>query len=184
MKDKIITILKAIDREGMPDLIEWLAASDFFDAPASTRYHLAEPGGLAEHSWNVYNELGRLVRDWELPYFPYSISICGLLHDVCKVNFYKQDRKWTRLPNGKYDMNPCYKYEDNEPLGHGEKSVIIIQRFIKLELDEQLAIRWHMGAWDAESYIQRKQLSTAIERSRLTRAIIIADQIATFKESK
>jgi hypothetical protein len=169
----------------MLDLLKWLDASDFYTAPASSRFHLSKRAGLAEHSWNVFCCLVRII-DEGVPHqgeLDDSLRICGLLHDICKVNLYvlsarniKKDGKWLSVP--------CYDLDDKFPCGHGEKSVILIQQFIKLTMDEQLAIRWHMGAWDATSEKDRRILNDAFHKSKLVQALMIADQMAAFKETK
>lgn len=170
MKEKILTEIMSLHRPGLDALAGYLVTSDFFTAPASTRYHLAAPGGLAQHSWNVYQQLDLLQKRWHVAEDRESLVFCGLLHDVCKVNFYAPDPA----------NPPYYKVREKEPLGHGEKSVIVLQRYTRLTEDEALAIRWHMGAWDAESAGQRRSLNQAIEKSPLLRALMIADQTATF----
>jgi len=184
MKDKILAELRGnVTRPGMEKLLDFLTISDFFKAPASTTHHLAVPGGLAAHSWSVYQALKKIV--WK--HIPFSmesntessIAICGLLHDICKVNFYKPDII-NRKVDGVWQSIPGYKAEDQDPLGHGEKSVIILQRFIELTKDEALAIRWHMGAWDAEGYMQRQRLSQAMDSCPLLRALMLADQLSTY----
>lgn len=179
MQNKITAELQKITRENPTPLIEFLRLSDFFTAPASSDYHLSEKGGLAQHSWNVFSALLPIARK-HVPSAPEeSLIICGLLHDVCKVNFYKPDFKNKKV-NGKWEQVPYFAIEDKDPLGHGEKSVITLQRFINLTPDEALAIRWHMSAWDAETYSQRRALNAAIEKCPLLRALILADQFATF----
>lgn len=146
-----------IEREGADKLMEWLAKSDFFTAPASTRFHGSHPGGLVEHSVNVYNRLKKLVDAcWPETYKPSdeTIAIVSLLHDLCKVNFYtevKKSRKTGRLlPNGKPEWEDYigYDIDDRLCMGHGEGSVYIISAFMRLTREEAIAIRWHMGGFD------------------------------------
>ena len=57
-KERFIEIFTSqIHRPGAAELLEWLESTDFFEAPASTHYHGSYPGGLVEHSLNVYYEL-------------------------------------------------------------------------------------------------------------------------------
>jgi hypothetical protein len=111
-----------------------------------------------------------------------SLVVCGILHDICKVNFYGTGTRNVKNASGQWERVPYITVDDKEPLGHGEKSVIIIHRFIPLTSDEQLAIRWHMGAW--ENIKDTRSLSQAISRCGLLRALMLADQMATFKEDK
>ena len=138
MKEKYIDLLKGINREGMDKLIEFLESSDFFEAPASTRYHGAWKGGLLEHSMKVYEILKSKTEDSD------SVKIVALLHDICKVNYYKTDFRNVKN-NGVWEQVPYYTVDDTIPYGHGEKSVMMISEFIKLTPEEKYAIRWHMG---------------------------------------
>ena len=138
MKEEFIKLLKQVDREGMDKLIEFLESSDFFKAPASTRYHGNWEGGLLEHSMKVYEILKTKTEDTD------SVKIVGLLHDICKTNYYKTDYRNAKV-NGTWEQVPYYTVEDNIPFGHGEKSVMMISEFIKLTPEEKYAIRWHMG---------------------------------------
>ncbi|MFA5449965.1 MAG: HD domain-containing protein [Clostridia bacterium] len=153
-KQEFIEIYNAnIKREGADKLLEYLLSSDFFTAPASTRFHLAEEGGLVEHSLNVYKRLKKLV-EWEYGenfeehISAESIAICGLLHDLCKVDFYRIDYRNVKTPEGVWEKRPYYTIEEKLPYGHGEKSVYIINGFLRLTREEALAINWHMGGFD------------------------------------
>ncbi len=142
MKDIFIKILGQIDREGIEDLICFLEGSDFFTAPASTKFHFAVEGGLLRHSMNVYN----LLKEREKDYRKDSVIICGLLHDICKTGMYYKDYKWTKDHQNKWQKEWCWKKKyDNCPWGHGEKSVILLKKYISLTDDEITAIRWHMN---------------------------------------
>ena len=138
MKEEYIELLKGIDREGMDKLIEFLEESDFFEAPASTRYHGSKKSGLLEHSMKVYEILKTKTEDND------SVKIVALLHDICKVNFYKTEYRNAKI-NGVWEQVPYYTVDDTIPYGHGEKSVMMISEFIKLTPEEKYAIRWHMG---------------------------------------
>ena len=138
MKEEFIELLKGIKRDGMDKLIEFLKDSDFFEAPASTRYHGSKEGGLLEHSMKVYEILKTKTEDND------SVKIVALLHDICKVNFYKTDYRNAKV-NGVWEQVPYYTVDDTIPYGHGEKSVMMISEFIKLTPEEKYAIRWHMG---------------------------------------
>jgi HD superfamily phosphohydrolase YqeK len=148
-KEIILKILKEnIKREGIDDLIKYLSVSDFFTAPCSTMFHLACAGGLAKHSLNVYELLLEKIKRYSIDVSPESIAICGLLHDICKTNFYVKARKNVK-ENGCWIEKEVFAVKDQLPLGHGEKSAMIIQDYIKLINMEKLAIRWHMLAFDA-----------------------------------
>lgn len=149
-KDKFLELLRSTKREGMDKLISWLASTDFFEAPASTRYHSNFEGGLCEHSLNVYEIFKKKCMDTDIGLADENIIIAALLHDICKANFYvvssrnvKKDNKWVQVP--------YYTVEDQTPLGHGEKSCLILQSFIRLTKDELYCIRWHMGGYENPS---------------------------------
>lgn len=187
-------LLSAIKRDGMNKLMEYIRKSDFYYAPASTRYHSCHEGGLLEHSlnvadclleklnsptWaNILNEVGRE-----------SIILCALLHDICKTNYYTVELKNKKVyrdtgkksdANGRFDWEtvPGYTVEDKVPYGHGEKSVMMIEEFMKLKPVERYAIRWHMGF--SEPKENWNTLGAAIQKYPLILAIHEADLEATY----
>ena len=125
------------------NIIKYLETSDFFTAPASTKYHNSCEGGLALHSLNVYKNLLELTKD--KGFNQDSLILCGLLHDICKVNFYKVDYRNAKNQFGEWEKVPYYTIDDTIPYGHGEKSVMMITEYKKLTSEEKYAIRWHMG---------------------------------------
>ena len=148
-KEQIKRILYDTDREGMPQMVEFLEhGSDFFEAPASTRYHLAHPGGLAEHSLSVYDTLVKLDAMLETGIHPCMIATTMLLHDVCKTGYYVEEKKWRKDAYGKWESYTAWGVDDKLPLGHGEKSLFLISKFLRLSDSEAAAIRWHMLAFD------------------------------------
>lgn len=157
-----------IDRGGADNLLAWLESTDFFIAPASAKYHGAYPGGLVEHSLNVYNELISHIDAGTVE----SLTICALLHDICKVDYYEPDGA------GGYRIN------DEFPLGHGEKSVYLIMRHMRLTGNEALAIRWHMGAYDDAARGGSRMLSAAMAVSPLVYELHAADMRATQIEQR
>lgn len=146
MKSKTKKLLLSVKRKGMKELVEWLEKeSDYFTAPASTRFHEARENGLLNHCWNVYKLFSEKNKKFKLRVPWGSIIICSFFHDLCKVNLYKEKR----LKNG----NPAsIPYESNEdlPLGHCTKSIFIINKFMELTEKEALIIRWHMSWSDYE----------------------------------
>jgi putative nucleotidyltransferase with HDIG domain len=160
------------------ELENWLTSSDFFTAPASTRFHLSKPGGLCQHSINVYNRLRQINDSLGLEIDKSSVAVCGLLHDICKANFYSSEKR-NRKVNGKWEEYDAYTVDDRFPIGHGEKSVIIIQKYMEITAQEALAIRWHMGAYNA-SYQDGCSISAACKMDKLVLALQMADQAATF----
>lgn len=173
-----------ITREGADKLLDFLInGSDFFTAPASTRYHGAYEGGLLEHSLNVYDCLydimnrPRMKELYGIEYSDESIAIAGLLHDVCKVNFYKTSYRNVKDENGKWVSAPYYTIEDKLPYGHGEKSVYIVSGFLRLTRDEAFAIRYHMGFSGTED---PGNVGKALEMFPLAYATCCADMEAAF----
>lgn len=151
--ERFIELYQAnIKRKGSDELLEYLKKSDFFTAPASTRFHLACEGGLVEHSVNVYLRLKSLL-DLEYGekrpeiYSDETVAICGLLHDVCKIGVYAVSYRNVK-ENGVWKEVPFYTTDEQLPYGHGEKSVYIINGFLRLTREEALAINWHMGSFD------------------------------------
>ena len=147
MKEEFINLLKEIDRPGMDKLLEFLEKSDFFTAPASTRFHGSRENGLVEHSLKVYEILKEKIKHAPIPIdIPdESVRIIALLHDICKTNFYKIEYRNVKNSLGVWEKAPYYTIEDTIPYGHGEKSVMMITEFMKLTNEEKYAIRWHMG---------------------------------------
>ena len=186
-RDAFKTALIGTDREGINALLEYLEQeTDFFIAPSSTKYHDACDGGLLHHSLKVYHNLTLLNGIFEGDYPEDSLIIIGLLHDLCKTNFYK-----TSFRNVKHDeramgdqwiKEPYISIEDQFPLGHGEKSVILIQRHIKLTDLEIMGIRWHMMAYDdlAHSYAGNIAITGASTKYPLIVLVHMADLSASF----
>jgi len=181
MKEEFIALYKGITRKNSDKLLDWLSKTDFFIAPASTRYHLAEEGGLCTHCINVYKRLTRIVHDefagQECPYSEETLLICGLLHDLCKVNFYKTEMRNVKV-NGTWEQRPYYTVDEQFPFGHGEKSVFLIERFMRLTVEEAVAIRYHMGGFDAKD--GDYSLSKAFEKYPLSVFMHIADLEASY----
>ena len=145
MKQKMIELLKSIDREGIDKLISFLDKTDFYIAPASTRFHGSYEGGLVEHSIKVYEILADKVAKSQLEIEDNTIKIVALLHDICKLNYYKVEYRNAKNKNGDWEKVPYYTVDDTIPYGHGEKSVMMLSEFISLTNEEKYAIRWHMG---------------------------------------
>lgn len=157
-KQEFIDIVnKYVKRKGVDKLMGWLEKSDFFIAPASTRFHLACKGGLCQHSLNVYHRLSNeylyeygfdIMEDDDKKME--TIAIISLFHDICKVNFYKEDTRNVKdKETGQWIQQPYYTIDEKVPIGHGEKSVIILQQFMKLSMEEIIAINSHMGFSDS-----------------------------------
>ena len=196
------TLMSTVKRDGIEDLLEYIRnKTDYFTAPASTRFHLSCEGGLLQHSLNVYD---CLYAKRESPVWKNilekvsdeSLIIMTLLHDLCKVNYYTKSTKNQKTYDAekvaaasKYQIKhddqgdfiwetvPCYEVNDQMPLGHGEKSVMLINCFMKLNAEELFAIRWHMGF--SEEKALYKPLGEAMEKYPVVLALFEADMEAT-----
>ena len=167
-----------IKRPGIDKLMEWLQASDFYSAPASTRFHGNYPGGLLEHSLNVYDELYRLIKVYpEIAADEESLAIISLFHDLCKVNFYASEKRNRKTADGKWEQYDAYTINEKFCFGgHGSKSLFIVQNFVSLTPEEAVAINCHMGFSDEAG----KYVASAFERYPLAWLLSVADQSATF----
>lgn len=176
------TFKTIIQRDGARNLLEWLDEVGFYEAPASTKYHGAYPGGLVEHSNNVYRRLVMLAagEDKRLKhttpeYSEETLAIVALLHDVCKVGVYHPEEK---------DGKQQYSFKDGFPYGHGEKSVLYIMRHIYLTEEEALAIRWHMGLFDKAAQGDFRDMDKAFKQSKLAAMLHLADMMATHLDER
>ena len=181
-KEEFIKIYNEnIERDGAAELLEWIEKTDFFDAPASTRYHCACEHGLVMHSLSVFNTLVEKHFDEETDSME-SFAIVALLHDLCKAQFYKiSSRNVKNEETGRWEKVPYYAIEDQFPYGHGEKSVFLIERKMRLKLDEAMAIRWHMGEFGGEN---SNTISQAYNRYPLAVKLHLADLESTFLREK
>ena len=184
-KQKFIEYYQAnIHREGADRLLEWLQTTDFFTAPASTRYHCACPSGLVQHSVNVYEVMMEKHFDPETDSAE-SFALCALLHDVCKAQFYKiSTRNVKNEKTGQWEKVPYYTIEDAFPYGHGEKSVFLIERFVRLKPAEATAIRWHMGGFDDAAKGGNFSISVAYDKYPIAVKLHLADLEATYMLEK
>ena len=189
LKKEFCELLQSTHREGVDNVIEDLESLGFFDAPASTRFHLNHDGGLCKHSLNVC-KVGLMLRDEMVKLSPASeaylrkdsVIIATLLHDVCKADIYKKVMKRQKNENGVWEDVPGFDVDySNFPMGHGEKSVIrLLLSGLKLTDDEMHAIRWHMTAWDLafQSPEQKGNLNRARDLYPLCSLLQSADNLA------
>lgn len=147
--------LLSFGRNGMDKVVEYLRNTDFYYAPSSTKFHSNYQGGLLDHSILVMSTALKL-REGMIELKPEladriteeSVCISALLHDLCKVGFYVPKDKWKKDESNQWVSYRGYDVEDTFPIGHGEKSVILLQWLgLELSMDEMLAIRYHMGLW-------------------------------------
>jgi len=196
LKNKYHKALEHVKREGISDLNDWLEKeTDFFSAPASTRFHGNYQGGLLEHSLHVL-EFSLTNLNWLIKYKPEleklkeSIVIAALFHDVCKVNQYHWgEEKFTKINDGNRDRwakYQTYSFEDKLPMGHGEKSVYLVSKHIELTTSEILAIRWHMSTTEVGTQIDglTKYAYQAAFEDPLVKIIAASDQLSTLLGDK
>ena len=188
-KEKFISLLKSTNRKGVNQLLLLLEEKGFFEAPASTRFHLSKNGGLLQHSINVYDvamkvrsamiELDERLKDA----FPEDSVIIASLYMMFLRPIYKQCIKRQKNDNGSWVDTLGYDTDYSIfPLGHGEKSVIVLLRSgMELTDDEIIANRWHMNAWDLpfQSYEAKSNLNVAREHSPLLTLIQTADGLSS-----
>ena len=187
-------LLKSTKRDGIDSLIEFIRKSDFYTAPASTRFHSCHEGGLLEHTLNVYDRLSEKVKDsvWKDSLdglTENNLIIAALLHDLCKCYYYTTEYKNKKVysdagkksdSNGRFDWVsvPGYTVDDKIPYGHGEKSVMMVEEFIKLQPSEKYAIRWHMGFTEPKE--NWNVLGLAIRKYPLVLALHLSDLESTY----
>ncbi|MCQ2287557.1 MAG: HD family phosphohydrolase [Muribaculaceae bacterium] len=190
-KKRFCELLRSTGREGVEDLLEYLedGKNDFFNAPASTRFHLAERGGCCQHSLNVCDaglELRELVvarrPDLASHLKRESVIIATLLHDINKSDIYKPTTKKVKGAFGLWEEVPGWDVDySNLPLGHGEKSAIMaLWSGLEIYEEELIAIRWHMTAWDLafQSPEAKNNINTARDKYPLVALLQLADGMA------
>ena len=191
IKEKIIEALKATNRAGMDNVINYLEKSSFFTDPASCNNHYNFAGGLAEHSYNVMRSALALRKAFieaeptlENTLTENKIIVTTLLHDICKTGKYKIEKKNKKnLETGKWEVVDAYVIGDDKfPFGHGDKSVVFLLSLgLKLDIDEMLAIKWHMGLWHVNQcdYVNIKSLDNSLNKYPLVSILQAADSIST-----
>ena len=184
-----------VQRDHADALLAWLEReTDFFEAPTSSKHHGAHPGGLLEHSLNVYHRLraivcletyGEITSATLAEGVEETVAILGLLHDVCKVGVYHTETRRRKNPaTGFWEDYQSYVFRDPLPLGHGEKSVYLIQRHMDLEPEEAMAIRWHMGAYDSAVKGGARDMGVAMNMTPWVWRLQQADMCATYVDER
>lgn len=192
--EKFEKLLTSVRREGIDKLLAYIRKSDFYSAPASTRFHSCHDGGLLEHSLNVFSCLKdkknsgiwkEVLKDIE----DESLILMALLHDLCKTYMYVPEFKNKKVysetgtkrdEGGRFDWQSVkgYTIDDKIPLGHGEKSVMMIEEFIKLKPVERYAVRWHMAFTEPKEYWNT--MTAALKKHPVILALHQADLEATY----
>ena len=205
-KEQFVSAYKLISRDGADRLFNHLENGGFFEDPASAKKHMSKPGGLCEHSLNVYRRLRWLCEAEAMKNMEFkapsveTIAIVSLLHDVCKMGTYRTEYKNQKnydpekvsrasryqvkrdtLGAFVWETVPGYSFDDPFPYGHGEKSVYIIQSYMKLLPEEGFAIRYHMGPWNDG---EKNGANAAFTMYELALLLHMADEFATFVDEK
>ncbi len=180
-KEEFISIAREnIKRDGLEELLTWLESTDFFEAPASSKFHSAEAGGLCFHSINVFNRLFKLATDeFGDNVNKETIAVIALFHDVCKCCYYKTSFRNVK-ENGEWVQKPYYSIDDMLPYGHGEKSVYMINGYMRLTREEALAINWHMGGFDKRVIGGDYSMAKSYYKYPICALAHIADIMATY----
>ena len=209
-KKRFIELVQSIkrdcDKEG---LIQFLKESDFFTAPASTKYHGAYEGGLCAHCLNVYDRLEAMAfngtcyniliepTDGPLKYedFEDTLKIVALFHDISKTNFYEKffankkvysDSGSKSDNGGRFDwvVETSYKVRESKDRfifgTHGQNSERIISSFIPLRTEESCAIINHHSVYDNPNL----DITVIFNRYPLLTLLHIADLYATYIDER
>ena len=188
-------LCSVLDEFEYVSIMDFLLKTNFFTAPASTRFHLCVEGGLCQHSLNVYTSATQIDMAFNSGASKRSIAICSLLHDICKAGVYRKELKNTKIydkeiveSSAKYkikhdrkgdyiwDLTEVYVFDDPWPFGHGSKSAYIVSQLMDLTDEEALAIRYHMGPYEEGD---KERCSKVFEQSKLALLIHFADMYAS-----
>ena len=162
-KKEFLLLCEDIKRPGISELLKWLETSDFFTAPASAK------------------TLRLLCGNSDMQNVPLeTIYIIALFHDLCKVNFYKKSKRNVKTDAGWVEKD-YWEVEEKFPCGeHADKSIILLQQYIKLLPEEIMAIRAHMGGFDTSVKGGSFMIGKIFEKSNLAVLLHCADLMATY----
>jgi len=170
MKDKILSLLELITRPGIEKLTTKLIESDYFEAPASTKWHRAHKHGLAEHSYNVYVLFKEMLKKFNISIPEESIILIALLHDVCKINAYifKEDKIFWNIAHA---------------TGHSRLSIKLIEQFIDLTELEKNCILYHMSFYGTSEFdsfraeYTLRELSEGFNNNKIAKLFAFCDDM-------
>jgi len=181
-------IYAQIKREGASELLKYIETTDFFRAPASTKFHGNMAGGLVEHCVRVYNRFYKMCEsEYGAEYVKKnaeSIAVIALLHDICKVNCYHVEQRNVKNDKGAWEQKPFFAFNDPLPYGHGEKSVYVIGGFLRLSREEAMCINWHMGGFDARNLDGKYTIANAFQMFPLALLFHCADLLTSYLDEK
>lgn len=177
IKERFVNLCLSVERDGMKELLHWLESTDFYESPASTKFHGSFKGGLLEHSLNVYDETKRLLAAYpEVVVSEDSVVVASLFHDLCKVNYYKTEKRNRKNEHGQWESYDSYVADEKFCFGgHGGKSLYLVSHFIKLTPEEAVAINCHMSSWDGNTSVGK-----AFEQFPFAWILHVADESATY----
>lgn len=187
-KQVYINLLKSSKREGIDNLIEYLETkTDFFTAPASTKYHNNFESGLLLHSLNVYENFKKLLAMRpEITVEDDSVIIASLCHDLCKSNFYTVEKRNRKNENGQWESYDAYATIKSPtiPYPHSTRSIRILRSFIKITYLEELMIFYHMGPFGGEDFEYKNLLQDVNERYPATLLFYMADLLSSYLDEE
>lgn len=163
------------------NFIEYLVGTDFFQSPASVKFHDSNIGGLYDHCKRMYLSLKTMNQMLNDKYSDETLFYMAFGHDICKINTYKQKEFWHKDEKNNWKSEMGWEVKDDFPLGHGQKSLFILSKYVELTDEESLAIRWHMGGFEAGIMIPsglKMSFDAANMKSRLVRMVMSADNMA------
>ena len=185
-KKIFVDLLKSVERKGIDKLLEYLETkTDFYSAPASTKYHNNCPGGLLAHTLNVYENFKKLLALREIEMSEDSIIISALLHDICKCNYYVLEQR-NRKINGKWEQVAVWSNTKtvSPPFPHAYRSVRMILQFFRLTPQEEFCIYYHMGPYGGEDYEYRSLLQKVNTDYPETLLFYTADLFSTYLDEE
>ncbi len=185
-----IALIRAKEKRANPDefvpkakkILDWIASTDFYTCPASTKYHDSYEGGLFYHTLRVLNKAIDLMHAEPFKSTVKNISsvvLAALVHDWCKIGLYDSYMRNVKDENGQWTQIKSYKYVEDRAicLGHGVSSMYLAMKFFNLSMEECCAIRYHMGRWNTvDSEVNELQQANRIYP--LVHLIQFADQLA------
>ena len=185
-KEEYIALLRSTERDGIENLINYLEnKSDFFTAPAASKFHNNFEGGLCEHSLNVYKNFKSLIELKQVELDEESVIITSLLHDLCKCNYYIKEER-NRKVDGVWEtyLQWTTNKSPSLPLPHASRSIKMIKSYIPLKFTEELIIFYHMGPFGGEDYEYRNMMQLSFEKYPATLLFYLADTMASYVDEK
>ena len=182
-KQRFIDLMRSVPRNGVEELLDFLETkTDFYTAPASTKFHNNCDGGLLAHTLNVYENFKKLLAMRNIEMAEESVVVTSLLHDLCKCNFYVKDLRNRKNPDGKWEQYTVWTQTKNVAvlLPHSSRSIRIIRSYLPLKFLEELCIFYHMGPFGGEDYEYRNMLQQVNTKHPETLLFYTADLMSSY----